>query len=122
MSRTTGSGSAPFRVLMRFVAGLSAQQAGAVTIAFTGVGNNPGPINVTLNSISPAAATAPVGSFDTPVDGTTGIAGSLAVTGWAVDDVEATRVTICRDPVSGESVGRATLCGGLMRVYIGAAE
>ena len=45
--------------------------------------------------------TAPEGTFDTPIDGTTDISGSIAVTGWAVDDVEVTRVRIMRHPVAG---------------------
>ena len=41
-------------------------------------------------------------SFDTPLDGTTGVTGSIAVTGWALDDVGIARVRILRDPVAGE--------------------
>src|SRR5262249_5616768 len=38
------------------------------------------------------------GSFDTPVNNTTGIAGSIAVTGWALDPIEVTKVDIWREP------------------------
>jgi DNA-binding beta-propeller fold protein YncE len=64
------------------------------------------------------ASTAPFGFIDTPVDQITGVAGELAVTGWALDDVGVTRVQIFRDPVEGEpggsliSVGDATLVDG----------
>ncbi len=44
----------------------------------------------------------PFGSFDTPNDGVTGVAGAIAVTGWALDDVEVTGVQIMRDPIAGE--------------------
>jgi hypothetical protein len=51
----------------------------------------------------PAAGSAPpFGSFDTPASGTTGIAGAIAVTGWALDDVEVTKVQIYRNPIAGE--------------------
>jgi hypothetical protein len=57
------------------------------------------------------------GSFDTPGDNTTGITGSLSVTGWALDDVGVTRVRIFRDPVAGEPgtqiyIGDATFVDG----------
>jgi hypothetical protein len=55
---------------------------------------------------------APFGSFDTPSHGATGIAGAIAVTGWALDDNEVISVKIYRDPVIG--VGSA-------RVYVGDA-
>jgi hypothetical protein len=43
----------------------------------------------------------PFGSFDTPVNGST-VRSSIAVTGWALDDVAVTSVKIYRDPVAGE--------------------
>jgi hypothetical protein len=59
---------------------------------------------------------APFGSFDTPVEGAGGISGSLAVTGWALDDAGVTGVRIFRDPVPGEPgvvfLGNATLVEG----------
>lgn len=45
---------------------------------------------------------APFGSFDTPVEGATGFSGSLAVTGWALDDVGVAGVRIFRDPFGSE--------------------
>lgn len=44
----------------------------------------------------------PFGSLDAPADGLVA-AGSIAVGGWALDDVEVTHVRIYRDPVSGET-------------------
>jgi hypothetical protein len=63
---------------------------------------------------------APFGSFDTPASGTVA-AGSLAVTGWAADDVEVTGVKICRDPVPASEPTTPTLCGNQNRVFIGNA-
>jgi hypothetical protein len=48
--------------------------------------------------------TEPFGSFDTPLQGAT-IRSSVAVTGWALDDVKVESVKIYRDTVSGESSG-----------------
>ncbi|MCA1650155.1 MAG: hypothetical protein LC753_07680, partial [Acidobacteria bacterium] len=47
------------------------------------------------------ATGAPFGLVDTPVDNSV-VSGSIAVTGWALDDIEITGVTIYRDPVPGE--------------------
>jgi hypothetical protein len=44
----------------------------------------------------------PFGSFDTPAQGATGVSGAIAVTGWALDDWETTKVEIYRNPVGGE--------------------
>ena len=119
-SSTSGSGTATLTISTQFVAGLSATQAGAITITLTGSGNSVGPISVTLNAISAGAA--PFGSFDTPTDGVTGVAGSIAVTGWALDQVAVTRVTICRDLVPGEKAPADPVdCAGNSKIYIGDA-
>ena len=61
---------------------------------------------------------APFGSFDTPVEGAGGISGSLAVTGWALDDAGVIGIRIFRDPVAGETpgvpvfIGNATIVEG----------
>ena len=44
----------------------------------------------------------PDGTVDTPADNAQAVVGSLAVTGWAVDDVGVSRVSIWRDPLPGE--------------------
>jgi hypothetical protein len=47
----------------------------------------------------------PFGSFDTPLNNTTGISGAIPVTGWVLDNIEVTSVDIWREPVTGESPG-----------------
>lgn len=46
----------------------------------------------------------PFGVLDTPVAGRT-VSGSIAVTGWALDDLAVTSLKIYRDPVVGEGSG-----------------
>ena len=46
----------------------------------------------------------PIGVVDTPANGAT-VSGSIAVTGWAVDDIDITTVTVFRDAVAGEAPG-----------------
>ena len=43
----------------------------------------------------------PFGALDAPADGAQ-VSGSIALGGWALDDLEVTRVQIFRDPVAGE--------------------
>ena len=54
----------------------------------------------------------PFGVVDTPAEGLIGVTGSLAMTGWALDDIGVAGVRIFRDPVAGEAAGL---------VYVGAA-
>jgi len=72
----------------------------------------PKTITVALTVYASNGATAnPFGSFDTPLNNAA-VASSIAVTGWALDDIEAALVKIYRDPVGSEPAGR---------VYIGDA-
>ncbi|HEX4568743.1 MAG TPA: carboxypeptidase regulatory-like domain-containing protein, partial [Vicinamibacterales bacterium] len=51
-----------------------------------------------------AVTSAPFGSFDTPSPDGSPVAGSIAVSGWALDDVQVKGVRIYRDPVAGETL------------------
>ena len=89
---------------------------GKVTVA---TADNPqilSPIGVTLTVSLATAAAVPFGSFDTPSDGAAGLNGSIAVTGWALDDIEVTRVRILRDPVAGEPAGVPVFIGNAVLV------
>ncbi len=74
---------------------------GRITINAAGATNGPLVINCTL--AVKAATSAPFGSFDTPVSNAT-VAGNIAVTGWALDDIGVKSVTLWRDPVGPEPV------------------
>jgi hypothetical protein len=102
----SGSGNGTFQVTA--VPGAS----GTVTVSAAGAANSPQQIQVNVAS---AAAGPPFGSFDTPLNNTTGIAGAIPVTGWALDNVEVANVGIWREPIGGE----ATAANGL--VFIGDA-
>jgi hypothetical protein len=51
-----------------------------------------------------SVVSAPFGSFDTPSPDGANVAGSIAVSGWALDTVQVKRVGIYRDPVAGETL------------------
>ena len=71
---------------------------------------SPKAITVTLSVIGSAAGAGPFGSFDTPTDQAT-VRGSVAVTGWALDDIGVQSVKIYRDPVAGEPGGQPVYIG-----------
>lgn len=118
VSPATGTGPATLYVSVQDSGGLTGAPAGSIVLALSGAGNNPGPINVRLNLIPDGASDGPFGYFDTPQDRAGNVVGSIAVTGWALDDIEVTRVRIMRDPVPGEDpasqvfIGNAALVDG----------
>lgn len=60
--------------------------------------NSPRLINVNLNVLTAGTASPPIGYWDTPTDGATHVRGSIPLSGWALDDIEVTRVEIKRRP------------------------
>jgi hypothetical protein len=76
--------------------------SGVVTVTATGATNSPQQIQVNVNNVTPGL---PSGSFDTPLNNTTGIAGAIPVTGWVLDNIEITSVGIWREPIGGETTG-----------------
>jgi len=93
-----GTGAGSFTVSA--VAGAS----GTVTVTAPGAASSPLQVQVSVKAVTPAN---PLGSFDTPPTGKTGIAGGIAVTGWALDNIEVTKVDIWREPGPGEPAGLA---------------
>ena len=104
----SGTGAASLSVAVQFVSSLALPPAtttltntGAVTITYTGSATTTSTIAATLRL--PGTSAAPIGVVDTPVAGATGLQGSIAVTGWALDDVGIERVEIWRDLQPGET-------------------
>ncbi|MEX2660378.1 MAG: IPT/TIG domain-containing protein, partial [Vicinamibacterales bacterium] len=118
VSPSSGTGAAILSVGVTFhtSAPTGSTDTGSITLTFSGAANNPGPVTVNLQTYV-GATSPPVGAFELPDDGATGISGSIAVTGWALDDLDVARVRIVRDPVSGEGaslipIGNAVLVEG----------
>ncbi len=72
-----------------------------LTVTAPGVANSP--ITIPLQLRAYATTLDPFGAVDTPADNATGIVGSIGVTGWALDDIAVSQVTIWRDPMPGET-------------------
>jgi len=79
--------------------------SGVISIIDLNALNSPQTISVTLNVYAADSSSPPFGYFDTPIDGTPGITGAIPVTGWALDDIETTKVEIWRDAFTGETPG-----------------
>jgi photosystem II stability/assembly factor-like uncharacterized protein len=91
---------------------LGAGPNGTVTITALAASNSPQTIQINIATVTP---TTPFGSFDTPANNASGIAGAIPVTGWALDNIEVMSVGIWRNPL----VGEPSQSNGL--VYIGNA-
>ncbi|MEO0216899.1 MAG: hypothetical protein ABIL14_07785, partial [candidate division WOR-3 bacterium] len=97
-SRISGTGNAEIEVSIE-PSGLSVgTYTATITVSSTNATNSPQLVNVFLSVIGEGASAMPFGFVDTPVDGASGIEGAIPVTGWALDDIEVTKVEIKRDP------------------------
>jgi len=92
----SGTGNGAFQVTA------GAGPSGVITVSAPGATNPSLTVQVNVAAVTPAS---PAGSFDTPASGTSGIAGAIAVTGWALDNIEVVKVDIWREPVGGEPAG-----------------
>ncbi len=121
VSPTSGTGSGTITVTVQSSTFPSpSTQSATITVSSAQATNSPQAVQVSVNVINPSSVGVPFGSFDTPVTNTTGIAGAIPVTGWALDAIETTSVEIWRGPVTGETpqanglvdVGAATFVDG----------
>jgi len=116
-----GSGNGQFTVSVISAAGLPASgtMTGSVTITAGAATPLHTTVPVTLTLIAGATTNAaPFGAFDLPAAGAS-VAGSIAVTGWALDDAEVSRVEIWRDRAAGETTPVYAGGGpGLGKIYV----
>ena len=125
VSPTSGSGSDTLDVDVVFAGGLpvSGIVSGAVTLSFTGPGisaeDSQRVVEVVFTLKSSATSLAPFGVVDTPLDNRTGVTGAVPFTGWALDDIDVERVTVCRAPVAGEVAPVDPNCGGAAQIFVG---
>ena len=108
VSPSSGSGTAPITVTLAATSLAAGTYTNNVRVT---VGSTQLNIPVTTRVYAPGASAPPAGVFDTPTNGIVNVAGSLPVTGWAVDDVGIARVDILRDSVGSEPAGAMILLG-----------
>jgi hypothetical protein len=123
VSPAAGSGPANLSVSVVPVPGLPVGTAVGASITFvvTGAANTPGPINVALNLIQNGTSANPIGFVDTPTENRTGVTGAVPFTGWALDDVEISRVMVCRAAFGGEVAPVDPNCAGAAQIFVGFA-
>ena len=119
ISGGSGNGAGSFSVSLKSGTYAPTTESATITVTAPNVPNSPVTVPVTLRVYG--SGENPSGTIDTPVNNATGVRGSIAITGWASDDVGLKEVTIYRDPVIGEAaylqkvqvfVGRAVFVDG----------
>jgi hypothetical protein len=121
VSPTSGAGSQALTISVDPSgpgASTSGTVVGAIAFSFTAA-NTPVPINVFLTLLPAGATPQPFGTIDTPTDHRTGVAGAIPMTGWVLDEIEVTRVMICRAASSGEVAPIDPNCGGTAQIFVG---
>ena len=63
----------------------------------------------------------PDGNVDTPTDNATGVTGAVPFTGWALDDIEVSRVMMCRAAFGAEVAPVDPNCAGAAQIFVGFA-
>jgi hypothetical protein len=103
---TPSSGSGPGRFTVRVQGTFPSPSFmdGTVTVTSAGAANSPQSVRVFMNTMNTGSTAAPFGVFDTPANNASGLAGNIAVTGWALDDVQVQKVTLWRDRIGSEPV------------------
>jgi phosphatidylserine/phosphatidylglycerophosphate/cardiolipin synthase-like enzyme len=120
---SSGTGAASLSIAVVPAAGLplSGSLIGGVQLNFSGAATGSATVAVALTLTPAGTSHAPVGTIDSPADALTGVTGSVPFTGWAIDDVEVVRVTLCRAAVAGEVAMADPNCGGTAQIFVGTA-
>ena len=107
VSPSSGNGNGALQITA------AAGSSGVVTVTAPGAVNSPQQIQVNVRATTPNG---PTGSFDTPIDNTTGVAGAIPVTGWALSNIEVTKVDIWREGVGSEPANQLFYIGDAVLV------
>ena len=123
VSPASGSGSGALSISVAPVAGLpsSGTVSGTIFVSLTGAINSLPAIAVALTLTPSGTNLGPFGTVDTPTDHRTGVTGALPFTGWALDDLGVTRVSICRAAFGAEVAPLDPNCGGAAEMFVGFA-
>ena len=125
VSPTTGTGPKSVRVSIN-PSTLPAPGSVQATVTFAVNNGLADPVTVAITVVmteSSGPVSPPNGSFDTPADGST-VSGSIALTGWALDNIEVSKVELWRDAQTNDPAaarfGGSDARGG--KVFIGTAS
>lgn len=93
ISPASGGSGSSFKVTANKSGLSTGTYKGEITVSAANASNSPRKVTVTLKIYSSGSTVEPIGTFATPLEGAK-VAGSIAVTGWAVDDIEVKEVKI----------------------------
>lgn len=115
------SGSGPGEIAVSVEPAPNVPVSGVVTGVLTIIFSSSAPVNIVVRlNVLPVGNTAPPsGNVDSPLDNSNGVTGAMPFGGWALDDIEVTRVMICRDAVAGEFAPVDPNCGTTQSIFIG---
>ncbi len=100
ISPAAGTGNGGFTITVNGPATpANSTQVATITVAASGVSSQ----TITATVVASSTPGGPFGVIDTPSEGATGLAGALAITGWALDDVEVSDVSIYRNAVPNDN-------------------
>jgi hypothetical protein len=127
LANASGTGAGQFTVGIvnpGNVIGGATTLAGTVTVT-AGTSFGPPlsiPVTLTVDQTGGAALGPPFGQVDSPAQNASGIVGGIAVTGWALDDVEVSSVKIYRNCLSFDDPRNCQTIGGANVVFVGDAS
>jgi hypothetical protein len=118
-----GTGSANLSISVVSAGGLPAvgTVSGAVTLTFSGAATSAASVAASLTTVLNGTSANPFGNVDTPTDNRTGVTGAVPFTGWALDDIDVTRVSVCRAAFGAEVAPVDPNCGGAAEIFVGFA-
>ena len=124
LSNASGSGNGGFAVNIvnpENVLGASTNVSATITVSAPGLGVTT-TLPVTLRvHLNPRDSLPPFGFLDTPLEGAADLTGSVAVTGWALDDIGLASVKIYRNCLNIDVPASCQRVGGHNVVFIGNA-
>ncbi len=115
LNPTSGLGNAKLYLWVNHTGLAPGTYSSSITVQASAALDSPQVINVTLTIYGSGGDGEPFGCFDTPLEGAQ-VFGSVPVTGWALDDIEVTRVEIKRAP---HPLDSPVVIGADGLVYIG---
>jgi len=101
ISQTLGSGDGSITVEVNPSGFATGSYSASIQVEAINAFNSPQFVNINLDIKTSSNSSPPFGAFDTPIDGTAGVRGAIPVTGWVLDDIEATAVKIYKEPGEG---------------------
>ena len=123
VSPASGSGSGTLTIAVVSAGALppNGTVTGTIVVSLSGAVNTVPPITVSLTLAPSGSSLGPFGVVDTPADNRTGVTGAVPFTGWALDDIDVARVSICRAAFGSEVAPVDPNCGGAREIFVGFA-